>query len=131
MSKGPPRPGDGGILSLLVRYPIMLARVGYDTGTRGGTGRTILVGSARWRCEGRLRAVDGDMSDLCLGVDIGGTKTRVGVVTAAHQVLDVRESPTPVRNGAQAVLEVVATLDRELRGRWTDVAACGVGTAGV
>jgi glucokinase len=75
--------------------------------------------------------VDGDTSDLCLGVDIGGTKTRVGVVTAAHQVLDVRESPTPVRNGAQAVLEVVATLGRELRGRWTDVAACGVGTAGV
>jgi len=71
------------------------------------------------------------MSDLCLGVDIGGTKTRVGVVTSTHRVLDVRESPTPVREGAQAVLAVVARLGRELRGRWVDVAACGVGTAGV
>jgi glucokinase len=75
--------------------------------------------------------VEGDTGQLCLGVDIGGTKTRVGVVSAAHRVLDVRESPTPVRDGAQAVLEVVATLGRELRGRWAHVAACGVGTAGV
>jgi len=29
------------------------------------------------------------------------------------------------------VLAVVARLGRELRGRWVDVAACGVGTAGV
>jgi glucokinase len=71
------------------------------------------------------------MSDLCLGVDIGGTKIRVGVVTSAHRVLDVLESPTPVREGARAVLAVVARLGRELRGRWGDVAACGVGAAGV
>jgi glucokinase len=71
------------------------------------------------------------MSDLCLGVDIGGTKTRVGLVTPAHQVLDVRESPTPVRDGAQAVLAAVARLGRELRDRGADIAACGVGTAGV
>jgi glucokinase len=85
----------------------------------------------RQRCEEELRAGDIDMSDLWLGVDIGGTKIRVGVVTSAHQVLDVREAPTPVREGAGAVLEVVARLGRELRGRWIDVAACGVGTAGV
>jgi glucokinase len=68
---------------------------------------------------------------LCLGVDIGGTKTRVGVVDADHRVLDVREAPTPARDGPRAVLEVAAGLGRVLRDRWADVAACGVGTAGV
>src|ERR687891_2211918 len=71
-------------------------------------GRGNVLDRQRW--EEGLRAGDIDMSGLCLGVDIGGTKTRVGLVTSAHQVLDVRESPTPVRDGAQAVLEVVARL---------------------
>ena len=35
---------------------------------------------------------------LCLGVDIGGTKTRVGLVDADHRVLDAREAPTPARD---------------------------------
>ena len=70
-------------------------------------------------------------SRRCLGVDIGGTKTRVGLVDADHRVLDVGEAPTPARDGPQAVLEVVAGLARGLGGRWSDVAACGVGTAGV
>ena len=30
-----------------------------------------------------------------LGVDIGGTKTRIGLVDADHRVLEVREAPTP------------------------------------
>jgi glucokinase len=66
-----------------------------------------------------------------LGVDIGGTKTRVGLVGADHEVLDVREAPTPARDGPRAVLQVVATLGRALRGRRAEVTACGVGTAGV
>ncbi|HEV8649154.1 MAG TPA: ROK family protein [Actinomycetes bacterium] len=68
---------------------------------------------------------------VCLGVDIGGTKTRVGLVAADHRVLDVREAPTPARDGARAVLEVAAGLAGELRSRPGQVAACGVGTAGV
>lgn len=68
---------------------------------------------------------------LCLGVDIGGTKTRVGLVDADHRVLDVREAPTPARDGPRAVLGVVAGLGRALGGRRADAAACGVGTAGV
>jgi glucokinase len=75
--------------------------------------------------------VDGDARELCLGVDIGGTKTRVGVVTAGHRVLEAREAPTPVRDGAAAVLGVVAALAQELRGRHAELAVCGVGTAGV
>jgi glucokinase len=71
------------------------------------------------------------VSRPCLGVDIGGTKIRVGLVDAEHRVLDVREAATPARDGPRAVLEVAAGLARALGGRWTDVAACGVGTAGV
>jgi glucokinase len=66
-----------------------------------------------------------------LGVDIGGTKTRVGLVGEDHRVLAVLEAPTPARDGARAVLEVVADLGRALAGRRAGVAACGVGTAGV
>ena len=66
-----------------------------------------------------------------LGVDIGGTKTRVGLVDADHRVLDVGEAPTPARDGPRAVLEVVAGLARALGGQGAGVAACGVGTAGV
>jgi glucokinase len=75
--------------------------------------------------------VGGGADDLWLGVDIGGTKTRVGVVTADHRVLDAREAPTPFRDGAAAVLAVAAGLGHELRGRWARLVACGVGTAGV
>jgi glucokinase len=75
--------------------------------------------------------VDGEARDRWLGVDIGGTKTRVGVVGAGHRVLEVREAPTPARDGPAAVLEVVAALGRELAGRFTGLAGCGVGTAGV
>ena len=71
------------------------------------------------------------MSAPFLGVDIGGTKIRVGLVDADHRVLDVREAATPARDGPRAVLEVAAGLARALGGRWADVAACGVGTAGV
>ena len=66
-----------------------------------------------------------------LGVDIGGTKTRVGLVGADHRVLEVREAPTPARDGPRAVLGVVATLGRDLGVQRAGVAACGVGTAGV
>jgi glucokinase len=67
----------------------------------------------------------------CLGVDIGGTKIRVGLVAVDHRVLEVRQAPTPAREGPGAVLEAVAGLARQLRGRSAPVAACGVGTAGV
>ncbi|HET6812563.1 MAG TPA: ROK family protein, partial [Actinomycetota bacterium] len=60
---------------------------------------------------------------LCLGVDIGGTKTRVGLVDADHRVLDVREAPTPAQDGPRAVLGVVAGLGRALGGRRADAAA--------
>jgi glucokinase len=78
-----------------------------------------------------VAAVGTSVSRPCLGVDIGGTKTRVGLVDADHRVLVVREAPTPARDGPRAVLEVAAGLARALGGRWADVAACGVGTAGV
>ena len=47
---------------------------------------------------------------LYLGVDIGGTKTRVGLVGPGHRVLEVREAPTPARDGPRAVVGVVAGL---------------------
>jgi glucokinase len=68
---------------------------------------------------------------LYLGVDIGGTKTRVGLVGPDHRVLEAREAPTPARDGPGAVLGVVASLGRALGGGRAEVAACGVGTAGV
>ena len=72
----------------------------------------------------------GGTGALYLGVDIGGTKTRVGLVGPGHRVLEVLEAPTPARDGPRAVVGVVAGLGAALRDR-AEVAACGVGTAGV
>jgi predicted NBD/HSP70 family sugar kinase len=45
-----------------------------------------------------------------LGVDIGGTKTRVGLVGADHRVLEVREAPR--RRGTAGVGPVASQSTR-------------------
>ncbi len=45
---------------------------------------------------------------LVLGVDIGGTKTLVGVIDSSHHVLGRGKLPTPARQGGDAMVEVIA-----------------------
>ncbi|WP_454086243.1 ROK family protein [Georgenia sp. Marseille-Q6866] len=87
------------------------------------------------------------MSDVVVGVDLGGTKTAAALVSAGGAVGPVRSVPTPAQQGSEAVLDAVAGLVREVvahggpltaqDGTTTElsgpvaVSGLGVGTAGV
>jgi glucokinase len=45
--------------------------------------------------------------ELSLGIDIGGTKTLVGLIDSSHQVLGRGKLPTPARQGGDAVVETI------------------------
>jgi glucokinase len=70
-----------------------------------------------------------------IGVDLGGTKTAAGVVSAAGEVLFPATIPTLNRAGSDAILDATAGLVSSLMGRaraeGLDVAGVGVGSAGV
>ena len=65
---------------------------------------------------------------LGIGVDIGGTKVRAGVVSQDGRVLERIQKPTP-SSSPVAVEDVIVDWVANLRRRWT-VAAVGVGAAG-
>ncbi|MFB9653849.1 ROK family protein [Pseudarthrobacter oxydans] len=70
-----------------------------------------------------------------IGVDLGGTKTAAGVVSAAGEVLFPATIPTLNLAGSDAILDATAVLVSSLMGRARaedlDVAGVGVGSAGV
>jgi len=65
-----------------------------------------------------------------IGLDIGGTKIAGGVVTAAGLVVDRTRVPTPPADQAATLAAMVAVVD-DLRARHPQVAAVGVGAAGL
>ncbi|MBX7444371.1 MULTISPECIES: ROK family protein [unclassified Arthrobacter] len=70
-----------------------------------------------------------------VGVDLGGTKTAAGVVSADGQVLFSETIPTLNRDGGEAILDATAALVSSLMSRahaeGLDLAGVGVGSAGV
>lgn len=66
-------------------------------------------------------------SSLTVGVDIGGTNIRAGVVDAEGEVLDTVHAPTP--RSSKALERAVENVVRELMGRHP-VAAVGLAVAG-
>ncbi len=70
-----------------------------------------------------------------IGVDLGGTKTAAGVVSAAGEVLFSETIPTLNRDGGEAILDATAALVSGLmaraRAQGLDVSGVGVGSAGV
>ena len=64
-----------------------------------------------------------------IGVDVGGTKIGCGVVDAGGRVHDREQVPTPT--GGPATLAAIQSVVRALLGRNPDVAAVGVGAAGL
>ena len=53
------------------------------------------------------------MSGLTVGVDLGGTNTRAGAVTETGQVVGRSRRPTPLIDGADAVVAGIAACARE------------------
>lgn len=70
------------------------------------------------------------MSDLALGIDIGGTKIAVGLVNRAGDVVRRAEAPTPASLGGVHIVDRAIELARELMAG-DHVDAVGVGSAGV
>jgi glucokinase len=68
---------------------------------------------------------------LAIGLDIGGTKLAGGVVTSDGTVLErVRNVPTPGQGGDRFVSVLTRAIE-DLRSRHPEVAAIGVGAAGL
>ena len=64
-----------------------------------------------------------------LGVDVGGTKIAAGVVTSDGRILHKTTAPTP-RDPDHVVQHILAVIT-DLRRHYPDVAAVGVGAAGM
>src|SRR2546427_4665450 len=69
---------------------------------------------------------------LAIGVDAGGTKVEALLVdvVGGGRILDRRLAQTPATD-AEATTRTIVALARELMGERNDVAALGVGAAGV
>ncbi|WP_022884929.1 ROK family protein [Glaciibacter superstes] len=70
------------------------------------------------------------MTDLAVGIDIGGTKTAVGLVTRTGEVIARLDAPTPANEGGDSIVSAASSLAHTLlHGR--TVIGVGVGAAGV
>ncbi|MBP2018400.1 glucokinase [Symbiobacterium terraclitae] len=73
-------------------------------------------------------------SDYLLGIDIGGTKLAVGVVTRDGRVVAQERIPTQANQGPDMVIarvqELCRTVVRKAGITWEQVLACGVGCGG-
>jgi glucokinase len=79
--------------------------------------------SARDENEGPLRP------ELAVGVDIGGTKVAIGVVSGTGKIIDRQVMATPAQDGA-AIVEMICGTVQRLRARHGEVKALGVGAPG-
>src|SRR5690348_12253016 len=79
---------------------------------------------------GRCCCGSAEMTNLALGVDIGGTKIAVGLIEASGHVEHRVEVPTPAQEGADAIVAAVLAAARVVM-VGQSIVACGVGTAGV
>lgn len=74
------------------------------------------------------------MSGLTIGVDLGGTNTRAGLVTSSGQVVGRSRRPTRLDRGAEGVIEGIAACVREATANGgaslSDVLGVGVGSPG-
>ncbi|MET0955696.1 MAG: ROK family protein [Cryobacterium sp.] len=70
---------------------------------------------------------------LTIGVDLGGTKTAAGLVTADGTVTRRVSAPTPAAAGPEAVLQTIVDLATRLTdsAAGATLAGCGIGAAGV
>lgn len=67
---------------------------------------------------------------MIIGVDIGGTKIAAALVGPDGQVSNRSQRPTPVEQGAEAILATVVELVEGLRTIQSEITALGVGSAG-
>ena len=76
-----------------------------------------------------LRPAVANDEQRAIGIDIGGTKIAAGVVTSDGKILEAATAPTPQRQ--DHVVQHLLAIIKDLQGRYPDVAAVGVGAAGM
>ncbi|CAN5485155.1 ROK family protein [soil metagenome] len=78
------------------------------------------------------RAAEAAQDHTVLAVDVGGTKLAVGVVSAAGELQERRQAPTPREVDAEGLFAVLGALVDEVRATPAGAAAeiCGVGSGG-
>lgn len=75
--------------------------------------------------------VRGDMARrVVIGIDLGGTHTKYGIVDAAGRLTHEGAAPTPWSAGREALLEHLARIARVCQAQAPDAAAVGIATAG-
>jgi len=65
-----------------------------------------------------------------IGVDVGGTTTKGGIVSSSGEVMTRVDIPTEVEAGTKSVISVVEELTQRIPDTGSDVAAIGIGAAG-
>lgn len=70
-------------------------------------------------------------AQVAIGVDVGGTTIKLGVVSSAGEIIERNVLPTEAERGPDAVLERIAEGIRPLLARYTDVLGIGLGVPGV
>jgi glucokinase len=72
----------------------------------------------------------GAATELCLAVDIGGTKLAAGLVSSGGELSDARLVPTPRTEDAEELFGALAAVVGEVLGTDAAPVACGVGCGG-
>ncbi|THF75227.1 ROK family glucokinase [Cohnella fermenti] len=71
---------------------------------------------------------------IYVGIDLGGTAIKAGICDADGRLIHTAECPTPVKEGAEAVVQRIAELARQLVEaspyHWDQVAGVGAGIPG-
>ena len=70
-----------------------------------------------------------------IGIDLGGTSIKMGLVDQLGNILHTLESPTPVKAGYQQILAVFSQMAEQLLQKsqfgWPDIVGVGVGVPGL
>lgn len=70
-------------------------------------------------------------SAVYIGIDLGGTSVKMGLVDQQGQLLDTLESPTPVKEGYYSVLELFIQMAEQLlqenKYKWENISGVGIG----
>jgi len=70
------------------------------------------------------------MTDLFLGVDLGGTNVKIGVATVAGEILGRISIPTEGERGPRDTLDRIGAAAKELQRKTGPARACGSGVPG-
>jgi glucokinase len=66
-----------------------------------------------------------------IGIDVGGTTIKFGIVDPAGKIIDRRQLPTGADGGPDRVLGTIASGTRDLLSAWPDAVSIGLGVPGV